>query len=97
MDITRQLDPISAALASVLDRDDLADWARQHLTNALNSISDVVNTVGEPECQWCGTGLPSTATTPSTGRPRDYCSRACQQAAYRDRTRPEPTSAKPSP
>ncbi len=83
MDITRQLDPISAALAVVLERDDLADWARKLLTDAMNSISDVLNTIGEPECQWCGASIPT--PTADTGRPRSYCSRAHQQAAYRDR------------
>ncbi len=84
MDISRQLDPIAVALVAVLERDDLADWARQALTDAMNSVSDVVNTIGEPACQWCGASI-ATPTTAPVGRPRSFCSHAHRQAAYRDR------------
>jgi hypothetical protein len=85
MDLSRQLDPISVALVAVLERDDLAGWARQALTDSLNSLSDVINTIGEPECQWCGVSI-STTSGP-VGRPRSFCSNAHRQAAYRDAVR----------
>lgn len=42
-----------------------------------------------PQCQVCGEPL----SVASTGRPRRYCSRACQARAYRTRQRQQPASA----
>ena len=42
-----------------------------------------------PRCQVCGEPV----SVASTGRPRRYCSRACQARAYRARQRQQPASA----
>lgn len=38
-------------------------------------------------CEWCGTSIP---IPERQGRPRRYCSRACQNRAHRERHRPLP-------
>jgi MerR family transcriptional regulator, copper efflux regulator len=44
-------------------------------------VTDAPGQPGGPRCRGCGARL----TQPRTGRRRDYCSRACQQRAYRAR------------
>jgi len=39
-----------------------------------------------PSCSWCGAALPPPK---GTGRPRAFCSGACRQAAWKERTAPE--------
>jgi AcrR family transcriptional regulator len=61
--------------------DPFAYGLKRVLDGITASISD--ETRDETRCMVC-----STVTTPApTGRPRDYCSRACQQRAYRQRRR----------
>lgn len=82
MDLHRQLTPLRDALADeVLTRPDLTDWQRERLIIANEAMRDVLTALNGPACRWCGTDV----ETATTGRPRDYCSSACRQAAYRDR------------
>ncbi|GAA0924651.1 TetR/AcrR family transcriptional regulator [Nonomuraea longicatena] len=65
--------------------DDPADPFAYGLKRVLDGIAASISdeTRDETRCKVCGT-----VTTPApTGRPRDYCSRACQQRAYRQRRR----------
>ncbi|MBC6456958.1 TetR/AcrR family transcriptional regulator [Actinomadura sp. HBU206391] len=57
------------------ERDERPDSGRDE------TIGDDENGDGQPVCVLCGEVVPQAAT----GRPRDYCSRACQQRAYRMR------------
>lgn len=82
MDLYRQLKPLRDDLADqVLTRDDLSEWARERLIVASEAMRDVLSALNGPSCKQCGTEVEMSAT----GRPRDYCSPACRQAAYRDR------------
>ena len=81
MDLDRQLKPVLGDLEAIATRDDLSDWTRERLITATVALEDVLIALAGPECAWCGLEV----TLADTGRPRDYCSPACRQAAYRDR------------
>jgi formamidopyrimidine-DNA glycosylase len=83
-DLARQLKAIRDTLVDdVLSarRDDLAPWAVETLQEAAGALWRVMDGLCGAACAQCGGEVEAN----TTGRPRAYCGRACQQAAYRDR------------
>ncbi len=83
-DLNRQLRAIRDALVDdVLGerRNDLAPWAIEALQDAAGTLWRVMDALAGDACEQCGGAV----EVNTTGRPRAYCGRACQQAAYRDR------------
>ncbi|MEE4417872.1 TetR/AcrR family transcriptional regulator [Streptomyces bugieae] len=74
-------DPFDFGLARTLDGVELL-VARRHRAENRDEIRDVTALQPHPgRCSVCGAEFAG----PRRGRPRDYCSRACQQRAYRQR------------
>ncbi|AUX39925.1 TetR family transcriptional regulator [Sorangium cellulosum] len=84
--LQRVLDGIEALVRSRSGQCDESGETSRPTAQARDESADDVSRRGEgPTCAQCGGAI----AQPATGRPRAYCSRACQQRAYRARSASE--------